>query len=150
MDQTPSLEATNHFIDRDEAKRLITAYREQQNELLNPGLLREHKEFGILPFSEAFNQKSILALLAQDDCVGIRIHYGLKYQEANGAKVPQIVAVLVGVAKDGSNIWGRSAVTEPARTNLKMAVTARGVGEDAVILEDSQRCPPFGDSDPIP
>jgi hypothetical protein len=146
MDTNPSLETINHFIDRDEARKLITTYREMQYELLNPKFERLQKEFGVLPTSEAFNEKSILSILAQDGCVGIRIHYGIKYQDVNGESVPLIVAVLVGVASDGSNMWGKSAVTEPTQT----AVTSRGAEEDGVILEDSQRCPPFGDSSPLP
>ncbi|RZK47213.1 MAG: hypothetical protein EOO94_01150, partial [Pedobacter sp.] len=112
MDTNPSLERINHFIDRDEARKLITAYREMQPELLNSKFERLQKEFGVLPTSEAFNEKSILSILAQDGCVGIRIHYGLKQQDIGGETVPLIVAVLVGVASDGSNMWGRSAVTE--------------------------------------
>ncbi|HTE26249.1 hypothetical protein [Flavitalea sp.] len=150
MDSNPSLERINHFIDREEARKLITAYREMQPKLLNPQFERLQKEFGVLPTSEAFNEKSILAILAQDGCVGIRIHYGLKQQDVKGETIPLIVAVLVGVASDGSNMWARSAVTEASRVALKMAVTSRGSEEDGVIVEDSQRCPPFGDSSPLP
>jgi len=146
MDTNPRLESTNHFIDREEARKLITAYREMQYELLNPRFESLQKEYGVLPTSEAFNEKSILAVLAQDGCVGIRIHYGLKYQETSAGTVPLIVAVLVGVASDGSNMWSRSAVTQAVQT----ALTTRSGEEEGEILEDSQRCPPFGDSSPLP
>ena len=150
MDTNPSLESINHFIDREEARKLITAYREMQFQLINPQFDRLQKEFGVLPTSEAFNQKSILAILAQDGCVGIRIHYGLKQQDINGEIVPLIVSVLVGVASDGTNMWGKSAVTASSQATLKMQVASRGAEEDGVIVEDSQRCPPFGDSSPLP
>ena len=88
MDKNPSLESINHFIDRDEARKLITAYREMQHELINPRFERLQKEFGVLPTSEGFNQKSILSILAQDGCVGIRIHYGIKYQDEKSESVP--------------------------------------------------------------
>ena len=117
-----------------------------QYELLNPRFESLQKEYGVLPTSEAFNEKSILAVLAQDGCVGIRIHYGLKYQETSSGTVPLIVAVLVGVASDGSNMWSRSAVTQA----VQAALTTRSGEEEGVILEDSQRCPPFGDSSPLP
>jgi hypothetical protein len=150
MDTNPSLESINHFIDREEARKLIGTYREMQYELLNPKFDRVQKEFGVLPTSEAFNEKSILAILAQDGCVGIRIHYGVKQTDEQGEIVPLIVAVLVGVAADGSDMWGKSAVTQTSKTALKMAETSRGVEEDGIILEDSQRCPPFGNISPLP
>jgi hypothetical protein len=149
MEQNPSLESINHFIDRAEAGKLIGNYNRMKDELINPSFQRLQKEFGILPVSEAFNEKSILAILAQEGCVGIRIHYGIKMTMEREIEVPLVVAVLVGVAKDGSNMWGKAAVNESTQVGLKMAVTSRGEDE-GVILEDSQRCPPFGDENPMP
>ena len=150
MDNTPSLDTINHFIDRAEARKLIGTYREMQYELLNPSFQGLQKEYGVLPTWEAFNDKSILAILAQPGCVGIRIHYGLKKQETERGEIPLIVSVLVGVASDGSDMWGAAAVTAPAGTALNMSATSRGEEGDGVILEDSQRCPPFGNEGKLP
>ncbi len=137
----------NHFIDLDEARKLIGTFQEMKGELLNARYSHLEKEYGILPTSEAFNQKSILSILAQDDCVGIRIHYGVKLKEEKGEQIPLMVAVLVGVRSDGSNIWTNRV---PVQEQTQRSLISNAPGRDAVILEDSQRCPPYGDSDPIP
>ncbi|RYY31668.1 MAG: hypothetical protein EOO04_00165 [Chitinophagaceae bacterium] len=147
MDLKNSLAELNHFIDLDEARKLIGTFQEMKYQLVNTRYDRMQKEYGVLPTSEAFNQKSILSLLAQDDCVGIRIHYGVKLTEESGEQVPLLVAVLVGVRSDGSNIWTNNLVA-PEQTERTLMM--HSPGRDAVILEDSQRCPPYGDSDPIP
>ena len=149
MDQNPSLESINHFIDRAEAARLIGTYNKMKHELISPTFAREQAEYGILPVSEAFNEKSIQAILQQDGCVGIRIHYGIKMTMEKDVEVPLMVAVLVGVAKDGSNMWAKAATNETSGGTQKMSVVTRGE-EEGVILEDSQRCPPFGDASPQP
>ena len=149
MDKDLPLVEINHFIDRAEAKRLITNYQEMQYELVNPNLVKAQKEYGVLPTWEAFNEKSILAILAQPGCEGIRIHYGLKKEDKSGEIVPMVVAVLVGVDKEGNSMWGAAAVTKPA-AKMQVMATERGAGDEGVILEDSQRCPPYGDSVPMP
>jgi hypothetical protein len=149
MDKDLRLVEINHFIDRAEAKRLITNYQEMQYELVNPNLVKAQKEYGVLPTWEAFNEKSILAILAQPGCEGIRIHYGLKKEDKSGEIVPMVVAVLVGVDKEGNSMWGAAAVTKPT-AKMQMKATERGAEDEGVILEDSQRCPPYGDSSPMP
>jgi hypothetical protein len=145
MQNPTSLEEINHFIDKEEARKLISTFQEMKYELVNPKYDRFQKEYGVLPTSEAFNDKSILAVLAQPGCVGVRIHYGIKKELRDGEEVPLMVAVIVGVRKDGSNMWSSVAITKPA----SQETTTRSADGDGVILEDSQRCPPFGDSDPI-
>jgi len=149
MDKNPRLVEINHFIDRAEAKRLIDNFQETQYELVNPKLARAQKEFGVLPTWEAFNEKSILAILAQPGCEGIRIHYGLKKEDKSGEIVPMMVAVVVGVDKEGKSMWGAAAVAKPVAKMQAMA-TERGVEDEGVILEDSQRCPPYGDTSSMP
>ena len=149
MDKNLGLVEINHFIDRAEAKRLIDNFQESQYELVNPNLVRAQKEFGVLPNWEAFNEKSILAILAQPGCEGIRIHYGLKKEDKSGEIVPMMVAVVVGVDKEGNSMWGAAAVTKPV-AKMQVTATARGAEDEGVILEDSQRCPPYGDTSPMP
>ena len=147
MDKVSQLVEINHFIDRAEAKRLIDNFQESQYELVNSNLVRAQKEYGVLPTWEAFNEKSILAILAQPGCEGIRIHYGLKKEDKSGEIVPLMVAVLVGVDKEGHSMWGSAAVSTTA---AKLKVTERGEEDEGVILEDSQRCPPYGDTSSMP
>lgn len=149
------LQKLNHFITRTEAKELIGRYRENRQRLLHPELLSADKTYGVIPHSEAFNEKSILAILSQPGCVGIRIHYGMKFQKDRKYKteVPLIVAVLVGVDSQGRNMWGGT----PAKPKSKKAaaglmIMAVGPAGDGfgVIDEDSQRCPPYQLSEPQP
>jgi hypothetical protein len=138
----------NHFIDRAEARKLVDTFEAMKYELINPSLIAAEKAFGVLPESEAFNEKSILAILAQKGCTGIRIHYGIKNEQRDGKEVPLMVAVLVGVDEKGENMWGSTV----ANHKTFMATTDReaGVQQDGVIVEDSQRCPPFVKSTPAP
>lgn len=146
MSDTPLVDL-DHYIDRSEAKRLIDSYQAMKNELINPKFAADQEEYGVLPNSEAFNEKSILAILAQPGCVGVRIHYGLKNDVKKGENVPLVVAVLVGVNADGYNMWGSSAVAGAVQAKSASALTDGG---DGVILEDSQRCPPWPDPNPQP
>ncbi len=145
MDNPKSLEEINHFINKEEARKLISNFQEMKYELVNPKYDALQKEYGVLPTSEAFNNSSILAVLAQPGCVGLRIHYGIKKELLEGTEVPLMVAVIVGVRKDGTNMWDAIAATETSA----QPITTRSTEGEGVILEDSQRCPPFGDSDPI-
>ena len=149
------LQKLNHFISRSEAKELIGRYRENRKRVLHPELLSADKTYGVIPHSEAFNEKSILAILSQPGCVGIRIHYGMKFQKDRKYKdeIPLIVAVIVGVDSKGKNMWGGS----PAKSKSKNAaggamIMAAPPASDgfAFINEDSQRCPPYQLSEPQP
>ncbi|RYG06266.1 MAG: hypothetical protein EOO02_01200 [Chitinophagaceae bacterium] len=140
MSQPLALTEMGHFIDYAEARRLLDNYELKKHELINPSLLREQKEYGILPDCEAFNADGIKAILEQKDCVGIRIHYGLKDEDEKGNKVPLIVAVLVGVAPDGKDLWGQ---TESAPKVSARSYPLAAPDPGGVILEDSQRSPPY-------
>jgi hypothetical protein len=149
------LQNINHFISRAEARELITRYRRGKTKLIHPELLEVDKMYGVIPESEAFNEKSILAILAQPGCVGIRIHYGMKttWDKKTKREVPLIVAVIVGVDKEGKNIWSlpkpKAAGKAKSGASSMMLASSKGP-EDARIDEDSQRCPPFPSSQPLP
>ena len=150
------LQKINHFISRSEAKEIIGRYRENRKKVLHPDLLSADKTYGVIPHSEAFNEKSILAILSQPGCVGIRIHYGMKSQKDRQYKeVPLIVAVIVGVDSQGRNMWGGSpskSKSKKAAAGGAMLMAAPPPGGDgfAFINEDSQRCPPYQLSEPQP
>lgn len=150
------LQRINHFISRSEARELIGRYRENRKKILHPDLLSADKQYGLIPHSEAFNEKSVLAILSQPGCVGIRIHYGMKTQKDKKYKdeIPLIVAVIVGVDSQGRNMWGgspaKSKSKKAAGASMIMAAAPPAADGFAFINEDSQRCPPYQLSQPQP
>jgi hypothetical protein len=154
------LEKINHFISRAEARKLIGNYNKLKNDIINPKYAGLQEKYGILPESEAFNDKAILSILAQPGCVGVRIHYGIKLTEEKDKtreNVPLLVAVLVGVDKEGKNMWAKPHTHQPSGDReegrvamASMSATSDEGFEDGVIDEDSQRCPPYGKSEPQP
>lgn len=146
------LQNKDHFISRSEAKELIGNFRRLKSKLVHPELQDADKSYGVIPESEAFNEKSILAILSQPGCVGIRIHYGIKFKKDRKREIPLIHAVICGVDKDGKNIWSRSKprnVPKSAQSGAVAMVLAKGF-DDAFINEDSQRVPPYPNSQPQP
>ena len=146
------LQDRDHFISRSEAKDLIETYRKYKPKLLHPELAEADKTYGVVPHSEAFNEKSILAILSQPGCVGIRIHYGMKIKKDKKREIPMIHAVICGVDKDGKNIWSKSKprnLPKAAQSGAAVLAMAKGPGfDDAFIDEDSQRVPPYPNSQP--
>lgn len=81
----------------------------------------EHKGKHLFPVCETFDRSAFDALLQREDCKGVRIYYGMKEDSQH------IHAVIVGVDAEGKDL-------------LPVAGIAMD-GTDAVIIENSQRCP---------
>lgn len=75
------------------------------------------------PVCETFEMAAIRKLLATPGCVSLRIYYGMK-------KDLEAHAILVAVNSSGEDIL-------PKGDALSLA------DEEAIILEDSYRCPPL-------
>jgi hypothetical protein len=146
------LQKLNHFISRKEAKTLLDNFKKYKTKMLQPDLLPADKELGVLPYSEAFNEKTILAILSQPGCVGIRIHYGVKLKQFRRKEVPLLVAVLVGVNQKGANMWSasRHKMAIPEGEAKIMLLSAKDEETaDGCIAEDAQRCPPYPSSEVV-
>jgi hypothetical protein len=63
----------DHSIPLTEAVAMTRKYREEKDKILDT----PYKGSGILPFYESFDRESILALLAEPSCAGIRIYLGM-------------------------------------------------------------------------
>jgi hypothetical protein len=108
--------ANSHLINLTSASALTTRFRSNRNSVLQT----QFQSDDILPLSETFNRNDIDLLLAQDDCAGIRIYYGMDADL-------KLHAVLVAVNEDNEDI---------------LPSTVANNGED-IIVEEGQRCPIF-------
>jgi hypothetical protein len=58
-----------------------------------------------IPFSEAFNKKSVVELMKDSNCIGLRIYYGATAVKKNGKT--DLRLILVGVDKLGRDLYVR-------------------------------------------
>ena len=117
MSVTNSLPAANsHFISLETAIDMTTKYRNEHEIILAP----EYRNQGVLPLSETFSRAALDAILAQNDCEGVRIYYGM---DGDG----KVHAILVGVTANNRDL-------------LKDNSLSKGPGGD-IIVELAQRCP---------
>jgi hypothetical protein len=107
----------DNLITLDEAVKMTTLYRqEKENILAGP-----FKGKNILAICETFGREIFDTLLTEDDCVGVRIYYGMS-DDLN------VHAVVVGVNSANEDILPTSGTAAPMTT-------------PPVIGEDSLRCP---------
>jgi len=74
-----------------------------------------------------FGRDIIERILAQGDCIGIRIYYAIDDKQ-------QKQLLLVGACADGSNLW-------PKATNL--SITSVTDDDGGIIADVSKPCPPY-------
>jgi len=87
----------DHFIPQDS----ITAYRKRYDELRDTLAVKMPSLF--IPFSEAYNKRSLLELMKDPTCVGIRVYYGATAVKADGKQ--DLRLILVGVDKLGKDVF---------------------------------------------
>ncbi len=117
MSNTTSLiPGKSHFITLQQAIDMTTLYRKQKEEILQP----EYRGKNILANCETFNREAIDYLLAEKECAGIRIYYGMDAEL-------KVHAIMVGV--------------NAANEDLLPDFTEAPGDEGYKITEDGQRCP---------
>ena len=107
---------TDHFISLQTAIDLTTSFRTNRETILATG----YQNKNVLSFSETFNKAAFEALLAEPECAGIRVYYGMDESD-------QVHAVFVAVNEDNEDLLPGSSQQSQ---------------EDPVIIEAGQRCPP--------
>jgi hypothetical protein len=119
----------DHFIPKDS----ITAYRKRYEvvrdtlQVVMPSLF--------IPFSEAYNKRSIIELMKDPRCIGIRIYYGATAFGSNGKQ--DLRLILVGVDKLGNDLF--------VKKGSSVAAQAGDGGEGG--FEYGQCAPPcYGDT----
>lgn len=115
-------EADAHYVSLPEAIGMIRHYRQNKELLLQPGYQKQN----LFCNSETFNLQAVQRLLAQKGVAALRIYYGMKEDFS-------VHAVLVATDSKGNDIL-------PA-ADTQTAIS----GENGIILEDAQRCPPLCD-----
>lgn len=112
----------NHFITLTEAMALTRRFRENRG----AGSNAAQHSLDILPLAETFDRSAVDTIMAQPDCVSVRIYYGM-------SEDLKIHAILVGVNSNNQDII-------PTATAKTMADTTD------VIAENGMRCPDICDT----
>jgi hypothetical protein len=122
---TPLLPGVNHFISLEKAKEMTALFRAEKENILVPELRNQH----ILTICETFNREVFDALLAETDCVGLRIYFGMD---------PGLKVKVIAVGVNGNN----QDILPP---NGSPALT-QGNG---VLGEEGVPCPPLCPDPPL-
>lgn len=116
---------------------MITKYNLERNNILEPA----YKGQDVLAICETFNRADIDAVLAQRDCVAIRIYYGMDTSN-------KVHAIIVGVNSNDQDIVPStgSATSAAATTGIQGGGGSEGVNQlmeddGGIILEMGRRCP---------
>ncbi len=126
---TSELGIRDHFIPRDS----IAAYRKRYDAIRDTLQIKMPTLF--IPFSEAYNKRSILELMKDTACVGIRVYYGATAIKKDGKQ--DLRLILVGVDKLGRDLFVKKMSTDASKV---------GDGGDGGY-EYGQCAPPcYGDS----
>jgi hypothetical protein len=105
----------SQLITLDQAIEMTTAYRNNNQSILKT----EYQGIGTLPLSETFNRKFFDQLLAQDNCEGIRLYYGMDTES-------KVHIIAVGVNADNEDMIYDVTLPVPLEN---------------ILLENSIRCP---------
>ncbi len=108
---------SSHEISLQTAIDMTTLYRDYRETIL----ASNYQDLDILPLSETFNRDAIDQLLAATGCAGIRLYFGMDEDK-------KVHAVIVAVNSSNEDLL-------PASSQLTEE-------EEAIILEQGQRCPP--------
>lgn len=108
----------SHQITLQRAVEMTTRYRQEKEQILAD----PYKGQNILCICETFTRGDIDLVLAQADCVGLRIYYGMDLEL-------KIHAIIVGVNSKNEDI-------------LPERMAGWGDGKDTGIVDEPLRCPP--------
>jgi hypothetical protein len=126
----------SHIIPLSTAQQMIAKYNLERNNILEPA----YKGQDVLAICETFDRADIDAVLAQRDCVAIRIYYGMDTSN-------KVHAIIVGVNSNDQDIVPStgSSTAAAATTGISPSGGSEGVNqlleEDGIILEMARRCP---------
>jgi hypothetical protein len=104
---TTGLGMRDHYIPKDS----IAAYRKRF--IQDRDTIQNKVPYLFIPLAEAFNKKSIIDLLKDSNCIGIRVYYGSTGMEKNGQQ--DVRLILVGVDKKGGDLYVRRSSTLGAK-----------------------------------
>lgn len=114
----------DHFIPKDS----IAVYRKRYDAIRDTLAIKMPTLF--IPFSEAFNKRSVIELMKDPKCIGIRIYYGATAIEKDGKQ--DLRLILVGVDTLGNDLFVKRG----------SALAAQSGGGDDGGFEYGQCAPP--------
>ena len=120
----PLFPGVDHFITLAQAKEMTALYRAEKDNILDP----QYRGQDILSICETFNRDIFDVILAETDCVGLRIYFGMKPDL-------KVKTILVGVNSKGEDIL-------PTATKIALTEGDDGDG-DGNLGQDGQPCPPW-------
>ncbi len=129
---TTELGMRDHFIPRDS----IAVYRKRFAQ--DRDTIQQAVPYLFIPFAEAFNKKSVIDLLKDSNCIGLRVYYGSTAMEKDGKQ--DIRLILVGVDKKGGDLFVKRGVS----------AGAKGGDDDEGGFEYGQCTPPCYPEPPPP
>lgn len=113
----------SNSIPLSQAVAMTTLYRTSKNNIIATGY-----DTNILPLAETFEAPSVSNLLSTAGCVSLRVYYGM-------SEDLYLHAILVAVDENGADI---------------LPVGNTGGSNDADVLEEAKRCPPYcGPTSPL-
>jgi hypothetical protein len=112
---TITLPTQSHQISLDEAIEMTTRYRNNIATIINS----DYADVDILPFSETFNKSAFSTFMSNEDCLGLRIYYGMDEDL-------KVHSIIVGVTDGNEDMLPGSSLTS----------------QENILIEDAQRCPP--------
>lgn len=120
MNQPILLPGVSHYISLADAKIMTARYRNEMENILAP----QYQGAGILSVCETFNRGEFDYVLAQPDCVGLRVYFGMTEEL-------KVKVIVVGVNSEDEDILPSSG-----------AAAAGGDGETGII-EYGRPCPEY-------
>ena len=112
----------NNLISKEKAKQMIDLYRTHREAILDS----KYQGQDLLVYSETFSRDAFDKLLVDPACVSVRVYSGM-------SEDLKVHSIIVAVDAAGNDVF--TEPTDPAATD----------GEDEVIIEEGNRCPPFCD-----
>jgi hypothetical protein len=123
----------SNFISLEKAKHMTDNYKKTKTDVLKP----EHQH--MLPQCETFDRSQFDAVLANKECVGLRIYYGMNEDQV-------LHSIIVGVNASGENIFNLPTVVNSTNSSTNTATSTPGstttTSDSSGIIEDGTTCPP--------
>lgn len=122
MNQNPLLPPPgSHFISLDRGIEMTSLFRAQRENILAP----EFKNHDILPICETFNRFDVDTLLAKQDCVALRVYFGMD-------ELLKTKLLIVAVNKNAEDMLPLPSMRGPGMQD----------NDEQDIVEEGHRCPP--------
>jgi hypothetical protein len=123
------LPQVSHRIPLDKAVKMTRLYRQQKDLVIK----EEFKGKNILSVSETFNREAFDRLLAQKECVGVRIYYSMD-------ETLKMHAIIVGVNEKNEDMLPKVPLSGEGQVLSSSPEAA--LTDESEVIEEGALCPP--------